>query len=268
MVAIKVITYLTVGSLTNLALYYSGIPCLVMFLCSFFAFSFTKYKVYRPSISKIKISLVKNILNLGVKFFLIYICMLVIFQVINIVLSRELGSEAVAQYNISHKYFNILYMVMIIVITPFWTAFTDAYHKKDFTWMKRTLGKLEICWGIALLGGIAMLMVSPYFFNIWIGDKMDIPFTLNAGMLVFVLAQTLGALYMHLINGIGTVRLQFITYVIFAIVSLPLLTYSCRFIGIQGVFLVPSCVYFVQAVLGKTQLTKIINQTNYGIWCK
>lgn len=58
------------------------------------------------------------------------ISMLFIFQFINIILSRVEGPEAVTQYNIAYKYFNVLNMVFVIVLTPFGSAFTDAYVKK------------------------------------------------------------------------------------------------------------------------------------------
>lgn len=267
-IVIKILTCCSEGNLVNFALYYSGIPCAIMLISSLFAFNFTKYRQYRPSWTKVDFSLIKNILNLGVKFFLIYICLLVIFHIINIVLSREFGPEAVTQYNVSHKYFNIIYMVMIIVITPFWSAFTDAYHKQDFIWMKKVLRKLELCWFAAFLGGFIMLIFSPMFFKFWIGDKVYIPNVLNVCMLVYVLTQTLGSLYMHLINGIGTIKLQFIIYIIFALISLPLLTLSCRIIGIQGILIIPSLVYLIQAIIGKIQLSKIINKKASGIWNK
>ena len=55
--------------------------------------------------------------------------MLFIFQVINIIISRNLGPIAVTQYNVAYKYYNVLNMASVIILTPFWSAFTDAYVK-------------------------------------------------------------------------------------------------------------------------------------------
>ena len=91
-----------------------------------------KYRSIAPSIHCVRISLTKNILGLGGQFFVIMISMLFIFQFINIILSRVEGPDAVTQYNIAYKYFNVLNRVATIILTPFWSAFTDAYVKKDY----------------------------------------------------------------------------------------------------------------------------------------
>ncbi len=69
---------------------------------------------------------------MGAQFFIIMVCMLFIFQVINIIIVRVCGPENVTAYNIAYKYFNILNMAMMIIVTPFWSACADAYTKKRF----------------------------------------------------------------------------------------------------------------------------------------
>jgi hypothetical protein len=87
-------------------------------------------------------------------------------------------------------------------------------------------------------------------------------------MAVFVLTHSLGDLYMYMINGIGTIRIQLISYLIFAIIAWPCLVWSCRLFGVYGVVLFPSLVYIVQAILGKIQLTKLMSGTASGLWLK
>ena len=57
---------------------------------------------------------------------------LFIFQFTNIIITRIEGPDVVTQYNIAYKYFNVLNMFALIILSPFWSAFTDAYVKKDF----------------------------------------------------------------------------------------------------------------------------------------
>ena len=268
LVTIFILTKFTAGSLTNLALAYSSIPCIVMLLASFFAFYFTDYKKYAPSIKMIRPKLIKNILNLGVQFFFINICLILIFQIINFVITRELGPNAVTQYNLAYKYFHIIYMILVIIITPFWSAFTDAYAQKDYNWMKNTLHKLEMC-ALGSVGlGVVMLAISPLFYKIWVGDVVQVPFFLSVTVLLYMLTQVFGAVYMQLINGIGTIRLQLIIYIVFAILSWPIITYSCRLFGVYGASILPIIVYTVQSVFGRIQLNKLLNNRAKGIWAK
>ncbi len=268
LVIIYVLTKTTTGSLTSLAFAYSSIPCIVMLLASAVAFYFTGYRIYAPSFKKVRPNLIKNILNLGIQFFFINICLILIFQIINFVITRELGPYAVTQYNLAYKYFHIIYMILVIIITPFWSAFTDAYAQKDYNWMKSMFHKLEMCaWGAVGLG-IVMLAISPFFYKIWVGDVVQVPFFLSITVLLYMLTQVFGAVYMQLINGIGTIRLQLIIYIVFAVLSMPIITYSCRLFGVYGASVLPIIVYTIQSIFGRIQLKKILNNRAKGIWAK
>lgn len=129
LIALWILTRLSEGSLTNLALYYAGIPCLFTVLVSIIVYSSGSYRDLSPRLSNVRIGLLRHIMGLGIQFFMIYLCMILVFQIINVVISRELGPEAVTEYNIAYKYFSVINMVINIIVLPFWSAFTDAYQK-------------------------------------------------------------------------------------------------------------------------------------------
>lgn len=268
LVIIFILTKCTEGGLLRLAVFYSGVPTLTLFAVSAIAFRFTPYKEYTPRCSLVRIPLIKDIMNVGIQFFVIYTCMMVIFQVINIVISRELGPDVVTEYNIAHKYFNIAYSAMMIVLVPVWSAFTEAYNQNDYQWMRKAKGMLEKIWLCEVVAVALMIIVAPWFFHIWIGESVSISVALTIGMALFLLAQSIGAVYMHMINGIGKVRIQLIVYVAFAVLSLPLMMYSCRAFGLIGILMTPTLVYIVQAVLGKIQIEKILKGTSNDVWNK
>ena len=265
--SIYILSKTTTGSLSHLALFFSGIPCIVVLFISVIAFRFSRYKIYRPSYKEVNVSLIKSICNIGIQFFIINICMIFIFEIVNIVISRELGAQYVSVYNISNKYFNVVYMTVIAIISPFWSAFTDAYTKKDFQWMKKVYSKLYIGMAAILIIHILMVLVSKPLYFLWIGDSLDIPYHVTAAMAISVFVQTYGVINMYLINGIGYVRLQTIIYVLFALIAWPLFVFSCRW-GIVGIIAIPTLVYLTQGLAGNIQLHKIINDKASGIWIK
>lgn len=268
LLVIFLLTKVSDGSLVRLATYYSGIPTIVVLIVSAYAFSFTSYKRYAPHIKFVRKGLIKDIMSIGIQFFIIYLCLLLVFQVINLVISRELGPAAVTEYNIAYKYFSIAYSVIVIILSPFWSAFTEAYYKNDFIWMNKVKRLLEKIWLCEVVIVAVMVVMSPWFYKIWVGDSVSISKDLTIGMSVFMLVQSIGAIYMNLINGIGTIRIQLIIYVAFAIISLPLMQFFCRQYGIVGVLSVPVFVYSIQAMFGKIQLEKILAKKASGIWTK
>lgn len=268
LLVIFILTKTTKGSLLNLSIYYAGIPFFVMLLASVIMFRFSHYKIYKPSPRYIKLSLVKNILQLGGQFFIIYLCMIAIFQVVNIVISREVGAYAVTQYNIANKYFNIIYSATIIITTPFWSAFTDAYTKKDYSWMSKMVTRLEYLWVLICLIGIAMVALSPIFYKVWIGNGVNMQIKISIAMYLLVISQSFCNIFMTIVNGIGTIRMQLIIYFIFAIIAWPLFSLSGKAFGLVGIIAIPATVYMFQGVIALIQIKKILNGTAKGIWIK
>ena len=207
-------------------------------------------------------------MGIGVQFFIIYLCLIFVFQIINIVISRELGPESVTEYNVANKYFGIAYSVMLIILTPFWSAFTDAYNKKDFKWMHRVKRVLEVIWLGEVVVVVLMVIIAPWFYKVWIGDSLSIQTALSIMMALFILVQSIAAVYMNLINGIGKVRIQLFIYVFFAILAWPLMQLTCRKFGLMGVLVVPTMVCSIQALIGKIQLGKLLSGSCTGIWNK
>lgn len=254
------------GSLENLAIFYSGLPCFVLIIASILMFRFSRYKILTPKLKYVRKSLIKDILSLGFQFFIIYLCLIAVFQITNIVITREIGAYGVTQYNIANKYFNCLFMVISIIITPMWSAFTDAYTKGDMDWMKKALKKLEQIWLFSVGVGLIMLICAQTVYHFWLHDQVIIPMTVSVGMLIFVVMQSIGNIYMYLINGIGKIRLQTFVYIFFALISYPALTWSCKEFGLIGAVIIPTLTYTIQAVLGKIQITIIIKKKDNGLW--
>lgn len=268
LIAILVLTHTTIGNLKYLAIAFSGIPCILTIIVSIIMFSRGKYKRYAPSIEYLDFSLTKKIVGMGGQFFLIMMCLLLIFQFTNIIISRELGPESVTLYNVTYKLFHIVEMVAMIVLAPIWSAYTDAYTRKDFAWMKRSAAKLERM-GLFTFPALALLtVISPFVFSLWLGDGVETSIRVSIAIAFFTFCKIMGAIYMHQLNGTGKVRVQLMTYAIIAIFAIPVMIYSSRQWGLVGIVVVPSLAFFAQFIICRIQLNKILNQTATGIWNK
>lgn len=262
---IYILTKTTSGSLIYLAFAISGVPCTILLIVSLYIFH-TKYRHIKPSYKYVDFSLTKGIIGLGSKFFIIQISMLFVFQFTNIIISRIEGPEAVTIYNISYKYFNLIQMIMVIIYTPFWTAFTEAYTKKEFDWMRNAYRTLSKIWFLSIILFIGLLIASPYVFKIWLPSNISIPFKLSLVMGIYMLIMTRANLYMYLINGTGKVFIQLIIYLLFSFFNIPLAILLCDFFGLTGIVIAISIVYFIQTILGHIQIKKIIHNKSDGFW--
>ena len=268
LVAIWILTKVSDGSLTNLALFFAGVPCIFTLFVSIVVYSSGKYRQMAPNIHYVNFSLIRDILGLGIQFFIIYICMIIVFQMVNIVISREIGPEAVTEYNIAYKYFFVVNMLITIIVLPFWSAFTDAFQKGDFVWMKNITKKLEYIWLFSIIVVILMLGLCDYVYRIWVGGEISISFRLSVFVALYLLFNNISTIYINLINGIGCIRVQLIAYIVIALFSYPLMVMLGRQYGLVGIIVIPTIAVFILAILAKIQLKIVLSKRASGIWLK
>ncbi len=268
--ALLVIFILTLSpehSMRYIAIALSWCPVIITLVVSIWMFNH-QYQDYAPSRRLIDLSLIKNIVSLGAKFFIIQISMILIFQVVNVILSRVLGPLAVTEYNVTYKYFSITLMVFNIILSPYWSAFTDAFTKGDLVWMKNTHSKLLKIW-MSLAGlSLVLLLCSSLVYEIWLHGSVSISFKTSLSMFIYINILSYSTMYMILLNGTGKVFLQMLIYLICAIISIPLCVELCKQYGIPGVLFVLSLVYGLQAIVANIQLRKIMNRNAIGWWNK
>lgn len=268
LVFIFILTKIANPDLLYLVFVYSGGPCVVALLFSIFLYvpENSLFHAIRPRLSNIKIQLSKSLLSLGGKFFIIQLSLLLIFQCVNIIISRNCGQIAVSQYNLSYKYFQILYMVSVIILTPYWSAFSDAYARDDYKWMNESFKSLTRMMLLSIPVLIVMVFMAPLFFKVWIGDKVTIPFQLNVMVALYVMSQIFSGMHTYIINGLGKVTLQLILYVIFSVMSIPAMNYLSTKVGIYGILSVLIMVYFTQSFFCRVQIRKLLTNKATGLW--
>ena len=266
-IVIYLLNIFTKPSLTNLASAISYIPALVLMISSFILYT-GKLKPVKPSVSYFDKSNIKDILNLGIKFFIIQIQMIVLYQATNILISNVSSPSDVTSYNIAYKYIGVASMTFNIILAPLWPAFTDAYMKNDWSWMKQIYGKMRKVYAILLGGVILMVILSPVAYKLWIGDRAIIPLTMTVVVALFVIVHAWDALQIILINGIGKVKLQTYITLVGLICHIPLSLLLGKHIGAIGVVISMVIVNIIYSIVFTIQLHKLLNKKALGIWNK
>jgi O-antigen/teichoic acid export membrane protein len=257
-----------VTSLLILGTVISVVPIVVLIVATLTLF-LTKYRHISPTIACSEYSKTKDILSLGVRFFVIQIGTLILFQSNNLIIIHVVGDAAVVEYNIAYKYMHTLIMVFNIIVTPIWSATTDAYVRGDFDWIKSTNKKMVIITVLMSVVGFIMLMCSSWFYRLWFGDSpVDIPFSISALLYLYMVAMMMYGCYGYFINGFGHLRLQMIVSVVLSVLYPVFAIYAGKSIGVEGVLVVFTLTTFVSYLWSKIQYTKIVNRTASGIWLK
>jgi len=268
LVIIYVLTKITNGSLTYVALTFSSAPLLV-FVFTYFILFYGKYKYLRPSFSAINLKYTKDLIGIGLQFFIIQIAVCVIaYTSTNIIIAQLLDTESVTIYNIAFKYFFSLSMAYLIIITPFWSAATEAYIQKDFLWIKSSIKKLMYVYSGTIVLLLFMLAISDWFYSKWIGNSVQVPFTLSIFVALYVALYNWSSTFIFFINGIGKIRLQLYITIIIAVFYIPFSVYLGKIFNLNGIILASAIALIPASVLMPIQLRKLFLDKAKGIWNK
>jgi len=265
---IFLLTKITTGSLLGVSFAFSVTPVLVFLIAAIVMFR-GKYKEYIPSIKFVNFSQINDLIGLGVKFFIIQLAGIVLFTTTNIIISHLFGPAEVTPYNIAFKYFSIITMAFSIVLSPFWTAYTDAYHKKEENWIRQATKKLVAIWGISCLVLTVMVLLANRVYRLWVGSEISVPVSLNIMIALFVAISSWNNIFASFINGVGKVKLQLYYSISVGFINIPLSIVLAKWLnGVEGIVLSTCLCLLAGSIWAPIQYVKIINGKAKGIWNK
>ncbi|NEW07152.1 hypothetical protein GK047_14180 [Paenibacillus sp. SYP-B3998] len=243
------------SSIFTLSIIFSEVTLLVLICANIYLFSY-KYKDIVPKRTLVKRAVIGDILNVGVKFFLIQIMSMVIFMSSSMVILQSLGANYVTEYQIVYKYFSVFIIASSLIMTPLWSAYTDAYVRKDFVWIRNTirkLVKLMIPLTICIFGSI---FFADFVIKIWMGESFNISLSLYLLMAVYTMIYIWISIFAYLLNGTNKPNIQLITLLIGGIINIPISLYFAKTLGLgnSGIVLGSICALSLFALAGPIQV--------------
>lgn len=267
LIFIYILTVTTEGSLIYLGWVLSIMPTLILILASIYFYN-KDYKYVAPSLKFVDFSYARDLLNLGLKFFVIQIASLVIYQSSNIIIAQFFGPDEVVVYTVGHKYFSVMGMAFTIIITPFWAAFTEAWTKKEIPWIKNIIKNLLLVWAGITIVGVIMLFFANFFFKIWLDDKIQVPFTVSIMFVIYFATLTFGGVFRTFMNGVGYVKLQMYSSILEIVIFIAAGLFMIRNLGmgIESILIAMILSNFYGIILAPIQYKKIISNKAKGVW--
>ncbi|MBW1703352.1 MAG: oligosaccharide flippase family protein, partial [Deltaproteobacteria bacterium] len=108
---------------------------LALLFCSWFLFC-TRYRYFIPSLKNVDFRYARELVGLGLNFFLIRIATIVLFMSSSILIAHLFSPREVTVYQVAYKFFQLILVVFMIIVNPLWSAAADAYHRKDYIWIQ------------------------------------------------------------------------------------------------------------------------------------
>ena len=268
LITIILLTRLTEGSLMNLCLALCVVPLLVILAFNIVLFR-GRYKEIRPSLSWVEFPLIKNLLNLSLKFFYLQIVGLILFQLTNFIIIRYYSAEDVTLYNVAYKYFTLPNGFFVAISTPIWAAIAEALAKKDNVWIKTSLKRYTYILFAFFAGEAIMLLIAQPVYHIWMGKTIStIPFMISLFCMLSACISMSTNVYVSALCGAGILKLQMLFCIVspFTFIALCLLFIKVLHLGVWCILFANLIANIYGLLIAPLQCYKVFYQNKGGWW--
>lgn len=254
-------------NLIGIGTIYTAVPLIVFILSSLILFNGMFFNV-KPNIHYFNIVKVRSLLSLGLQFFIIQIAVIVIFTTDSMIISHTLSPKDVTSYNIVLRYFSVVSIVVGIIMTPFWSAYTEAAAKMDFDWIKGIVVKQIKSIIIVIILVIILLFNAKIIIPLWLNNNILISNSLIIGMSIYTIISVWNNIFAFLLNGLSKPFLSSLISVFAAIINIPVSIFFIKSLslGNSGVIWGTILSLSFGVFLGPLQVFKILNNRAKGIW--
>jgi O-antigen/teichoic acid export membrane protein len=225
-------------------------------------------KKFRPSFNRARRALLGDLFSLGLKFFVIKISMIVIYQTNNFLIAGLISVDRVAEYQAAYKYLSVFLIVFNIITAQLWAANIEAYRKGEIRWMKESMNGVLKIWMASLFIAAFMVIVSPIFYHIWLQDKIEVSMLLS-GIIAFSICTTTWVNMFNLIlNGTGKIRLQMYAWIVACVVNIPASIFFAKTLGLGLIGIEMGTIFSLipLVIFSPLQVRKILRREDRGIW--
>lgn len=181
----------------------------------------------------------KGILSFGIQIFIVQVAALVLNSTDNLIISRLFGSASVTPYNICYKYFNMINILYVALITPFLSAYTAAYTRKDFPWIYRSLRRNVGLYIIFIFGTIISVLIFKPFVLLWIQKELLFEKGLIFSTAFYFILLMFSHIFSTFLTGISKIKETMISTVLGTLLNIPVSVYLAKYmqLGTTGVIL-------------------------------
>jgi O-antigen/teichoic acid export membrane protein len=267
LVVIWVLTKTSESSLLLFGAIFSILPVFILFGFNFIGFN-KRYVNYKPSFRLWKKEYLKDIFGLGVKFFVVQIAWVIITTTDNFIITQLFSPSDVVPYNIASKYFSIATMGFSIIVTPYWSSFTEAYEKGELKWIRKSMNNLYKFILFFIVTCLFLLLISDFMYKVWVGDSVVISFGLSGIMCIYSCMIIFLTPFNYFLNGIGKIKIQLVQTVVMSVINIPISYYFAVSLGfgVNGVALGTIVSIAPSLVLSTIQFNLITKNKAIGIW--
>ena len=163
------------------------------------------------------------ITRVGLSFFGIQICSVILYSTDNVIINRILNSEMVSKYEVITKVYNAGNSVFSILLIALWSAVTYHLAQGDTKWIVNKIKQLLVVWFGFCAGVLLVSIMFNRIVTVWLGSNF---FYYEPSIVllfaIFCMASSYCAIFANVLNGMGRTKLQLVISFFETIINIPL----------------------------------------------
>jgi O-antigen/teichoic acid export membrane protein len=197
---------------------------------------FVLHPELRPRGRLESLSAMREVGTSGVLYFTLAITGGLSFMLDNVLALQLLGPEASARMTIAMRICMTGAGLLVVLSQPLWPAFTDAAHKSDRGWIRRSLFRATALFvGATAAGGGVLIIYGGPLLHLWLHADLGIDRALLWAIAAWMLAQAFIRVPALLLNGLSLIRFQIVVSTLATSIAFALkFTLASRF-GVAGI---------------------------------
>lgn len=204
-----------------------------------------------------------SIMNVGVQFFVIQVCGVLLYSTDNIIINKLFGSELVSKYSVITKVYDTGNSLFSIFLVALWSAVTYYAAKDNYTWIIKRVKELLILWMLFIVGVFGVSVSFNSIIRIWLGNEA-VRYEKQLIVLfgIYCCVTTFSAIFINVLNGLGVIKVQLALTAIESILNIPLsVIFATKFeMGIFGVKFATFLCALINAVVLPLQVIVILKK--------
>ncbi len=233
----------------------------VVFGVVFSIYFFIKNKNIKVSFKYFNFDILRINTKLGLKYFIIQACMIIIYSTDYVFITKYFGPKEVTNYDIILKIFQTPMLLIIAGLSPFWSVFSETFVEKKYTWIKKTLIIYNISFLAFILGIIILTLIIDNIIYLWVNVKLEISKTLLFSISIYITMRAFTAMYNYFLNGINKINVTLYLTILGAIINIPIcLLLIKNDMGVSGI-VIGTCISILPTtIVLPIQTFSIINK--------
>jgi O-antigen/teichoic acid export membrane protein len=240
------------GSLPQLMFVYSGTLLASTAALNLWVVLWDKrWLLPRPGV--VSRSVVSELMNSGLGFFVLQLAGLVVFNSDNIVITHYLGPAEVTPYSVAWRLAGYAAILQTAVFPSLWPAYSEAYARGEYAWVRRTFWNVaRLCMGSTAAAVLIMAFFGRSIIRWYVGPAAVPSLWLLLAMCFWTLLSTGMNVEACLLAAVNRIKWQSIFSVISVMLNVGFSVYLVQRIGSVGVILGTILSYLMVLVVPQT----------------